>query len=92
MYATGRLADSERQNDEKMLWIPSLARQFFRHFTVLSLPAGLLRKVPIKECARGLCKRRMSLKKYETYAMFHLYYTGHLYSVMYASQVLLSQM
>ena len=47
-YATGRLEDSGRQNDEKM-WRETVHSQsyatFFRHSAVLSLPAVLLRKV-----------------------------------------------
>ena len=50
LYATGRLEDSRRQNDEKIVArdfaLPVLAT-FFRHSVVLSLPAVLLLKVSI---------------------------------------------
>ena len=49
-YATGRLEDSGRQNDEKMSRKIANAQSratFFRHSAVLSLPALLLRKVSI---------------------------------------------
>ena len=48
-YATGRLEDSGRQNDEKMSRKIGNAQSratFFRHSAVLSLPAVLLRKLP----------------------------------------------
>ena len=49
---TGPLKDSGRQNDEKM-WREAVHSQsyatFFRHSDVLSVPAVLLRKLPINE-------------------------------------------
>ena len=49
-YATGRLEDSGRQNDEKMSRKIGNAQSratIFRHSAVLSLPAVLLHKLPI---------------------------------------------
>ena len=49
-YATGRLEDSEWQNDEKMSRKIGNAHShatFFRHSAILSLPVVLLRKLPI---------------------------------------------
>ena len=49
-YATGRLEDSGRQNDEKISRKTGNAQSretFFRHSAVLTLPAVQLRKIPI---------------------------------------------
>ena len=49
VYSTGRLAHSGRQNDEKMSHKIRNAQsraKFFRHSSVLSLPAVLLCKLP----------------------------------------------
>ena len=48
-YTNGRLADSGRQNDDKMSRKLGNAQSritFFHHSAVLSLPAVLLRKLP----------------------------------------------
>ena len=47
-YATGRLEHSGRYNDEKVSRKNAQSHAtFFRHSAVLSLPAVLLRKLPI---------------------------------------------
>ena len=51
-YATGRLEDSGRQNDENMSRKIGNAQSratFFRHSAVLSLPAVLLRKLVVRD-------------------------------------------
>ena len=49
-YATGQLEDSRRRNNEKM-WRVAVHSQsyatFFPHSAVVSVPAVLLRKLPI---------------------------------------------
>ena len=55
-YATGRLEDSGRQSDEKMLRETMHSRScatFFCHSAVLGLPAVLLRKVSIVACTKN---------------------------------------